>query len=1152
MYHIKIRYYFFLCFLFLPSHIFTQNRKLEFEHLTTKDGLSQSTVSCILQDSKGFMWFGTQDGLNKYDGYTFTIYQHDPDNPESITSSVIFEITEDSRGNLWIGTENGLDLFDRANNRFIHYQTNTNDQSILIGNDIRAIYEDSRNNLWLGTMGGGLILFDRENEKFIRYQHNESDPNSLSSNDINSVFEDSRKNLWIGSMQGDLDLFNRENEVFQQYYYNRKTGNSVLNIAGDRNGYLWVCTYRNGLYKLNYTNNGEFEFIEYLHDDNDVNSISSNAIFKVFEDSQGRFWVGTENEGLNLFDRENNRFIHYRIDPSIDNGLNNNSIWSINEDNAGNLWLGTYAGGLNMIPRYGRNFNNYKSNPLDMNSLSHNSVTCFFEDSKNNLWIGTDGGGLNLFNRERGTFTHYDRENSNISSNAVLSVLEDSRGNLWIGTWEGGLNLFDREHRNFIQYTNENSGLASNTIYSILEDKRGVLWVATFFGGLNYYDRNSNTFISYTSENNNLSDSYIKVVTEDPYGNLWMGGSLGLNLFTPESKMFYLYTSDEADDKSISPGAISSILCASDSVLWIGTTGGLNKFDRKNQSFIQYHVRDGLPNDVIKGIREDEEGNLWLSTNKGLSRLNPETGIFTNFDISDGLQGNEFYQCSHYKSKSGELFFGGVNGFTSFYPNNLIDNTYIPPVIITDFLIFSKPVGIGGDSPLKAHISEVEEIRLSYRHSVFSFEFAALNYIASRKNQYAYKLDGFDQDWNYIGTKHTATYTNIDPGRYIFRVKGSNNNGIWNEEGVSVKLLIIPPFWQTWWFRTISISFIILSLSFIYYLRVTQVSRRNIILAKQVEVRTKEINEQNLILVNQAEELNSTNTLLKERQQQIEERTKEINEQNLILVNRTEELNSTNTLLEERQKQIQEQTDELKTQRDQLSELNSVKDKLFSIIAHDLRSPFNTLKGFVDLILSRYENYNDQERKEMLGIISASTDNVYNLIDNLLSWARAQRGAIHFNPKTNNIVDLLNDNIVLIGNQAAAKNIKIEFTSYSKDIPIMIDKQMINIIIRNLLTNAIKFTHKDGKIVLNCTRENHSVIISVQDDGIGISEENKEKLFRNDLHFSSQGTNNETGSGLGLLLCKELIEKHNGKIWVESELNKGTTFFFNLPGINDV
>jgi len=1102
--------------LIFSLSVFAQSKNLQFEHLTTKDGLSQSTISCILQDSKGFMWFGTQDGLNKYDGYTFTIYQDNPGNPaNSIIGSSVFKIIEDNYGNLWIGTDGGLTQYKQADNIFIHYQHDENDPNSLGGNEVHAIQEDSRGNLWIGTKGGGLSLFDRDSEKFIQYQHDENDPNSLSSNDVYSVFEDSKNNLWIGSAHGDLDLFDRENNIFHHYYYKNKkiSNNEIWNITGDRDGNLWICTYRSGLYKMSFTNKGESEFSHYTHDANDVNSISGNCIFTVFEDSNGQLWVGTENEGLNLFDRENDKFIRFRQDAFDDNSLNNNSIWSIYEDKTGNLWFGTHAGGINLLPRYGGYFRHYKHNPGDRNSLSHNSVTSFYEDSGHNFWIGTDGGGLNLFNRENKTFMHYNRQNSNLGSNAVLSIFENSRGNLWVGTWEGGLNLFDRENGSFIKYTKENSNLNSNTIFSIIEDIRGVLWVGSFSGGISYFDENNDDFINYTPENSNLSDDQIRVITEDLYGNLWICGSLGLNLFNPVTETFILYKHDENNDKSLSKGYILSILEASDSTLWIGTAGGgLNKFDREMQSFTHYYVKDGLPNNTIKGIREDDKGNLWLSTNRGLSKFNPETEIFKNYDISDGLQDNEFYQCSHYKSHDGEMFFGGVNGFNAFYPKDLIDNPVIPPIIMTDFQIFNKPVKIGKDSPLQTHISETEEIKLSYKYDVVSFEFTALNFISSNKNQYAYKLDGFNPDWNYVGTRHNATYTNLDPGEYTFRVKGSNNDGLWNEEGTSIEIIITPPFWQTWWFKSITISLVVFIVLLIFYLKISQIRRRNIVLEGLVKERTKEINEKNTILVGQAEELNNTNTMLEERQQLIEK-----------------------------------QTDELIAQRDELYESNSVQDKLYSIIAHDLRSPFNALKGFTELIQTNYDSYDEEERKEMIGIISKSAERVYNLLNNLLNWTRSQRGKIQFNPTMTNIIKLINENIALVTDQAVNKNIEFKFESASEEVNLKIDPAIINVVIQNLLTNAIKFTNTNGIIKLNCNIKNNNVIVSIKDNGVGISEDNIKILFKRDIHFTNKGTNNETGTGLGLLLCKDFIEKHQGKIWLESEENKGTTFFISIP-----
>ncbi len=1076
-----------------PLSISAQDSDLTFEHITTRDGLSQSTITCILQDSKGFMWFGTQTGLNKYDGYTFTNYQDKPDDTTSILGSFIFRIIEDSNGNLWIGTEDGLNMFNQSGNNFVRYQHDVNDPSSLAGTEVRAIYQDNRGNLWVGTVHGGLNRFDRNSKKFIHYQHDENDPGSLSSNDICSIFEDSRNNLWIGSMYGDIDLYDRTNDIFRPLYYrNEKFSKDLIwNITGDREGNIWISTYRSGLYLVSLAGNGEHEIVHYTHDINNESSISGNYIFTVFEDSNGRLWVGTENEGLNLFDRNNGTFIHYRSDPFDDKSLNNNSIWSIYEDKTGNLWIGTHAGGINLLAKYGGYFGHYKNIPGKGNSLSHNSVTSFCEDSRGNFWIGTDGGGLNLFDRESKTFKSYNKENSGLGSETVLSIFEDSRGNLWVGTWEGGLNLFDRKSCSFKRYTKENSNLCSNSIFSILEDNRGVLWTGSFYGGLSNFDRNHNSFINYTPENSHIIDDQIRMILEDSYGNLWVCGASGVNIFDPETETFTTYKYDKNDNKSLSKGYVLSILEAVDSTLWIGTTSGLNKFDRQQQNFTHYHITDGLPDNVIKGIQEDGQGNLWLSTNRGLSRLDPGTGIIEKYDVSDGLQDNEFYQCSSYKSGNGELYFGGVNGFNVFNPEDIKGNPYIPPIVITDFQVFNKPVKIGKNSPLQAHISEAEIINLSYRQTVFSFEFTALNYISSDKNQYSYKMDGFDPDWNFAGTRHTASYTNLDPGKYTFRVKGSNNDGVWNTEGTSVKIVITPPFWKTWLFRITAITLLVLTIILIFYIRVRQVINRNVMLEEMVKERTNEINEKNSILQNQTEELTS--------------------------------------------------------QRDELDKSNSVKDKLFSIISHDLRSPFNTLKGFTNLIKSRYDGYSDEERKKMIGIINDSSDQVYCLLDNLLNWSRAQRGTLHFNPRMTNIVSLIDCRIGLMNFQAENKNILIEFDHQPEDIELEIDPDLIGVVIHNLLTNAIKFTTTGGKILVNSKIENNHLIISVRDNGVGISEDNAKKLFRNDAHFTSKGTDQEAGTGLGLLICKDFIEIHHGELWLESELNKGSAFFISLP-----
>ena len=1078
----------FLC----PLSNLAQKRDLKFEHFTTRDGLSQSAITCILQDSKGFMWFGTRNGLNRFDGYSFTNYLDNADDSTSIAGYSINCIVEDSRGNLWIGTDLGLNRFDQSCNRFIHYLHDENDSSSLDGVGVGAICEDSKGNLWIGNLGGNLDRFDYDKQTFIHYPYDQDLSSSLIM-DIRTLCEDTRGRLWIGTLNGDIIQFDLENNHFLPLFYmdEELDNNEIWDITVDKKGLVWICTYGNGLYQVSFPNEEEPEISRYTHDVMDPNSLTSNTVTSIFEDREGRLWVGTENEGLNLFDRQNERFIHYRSDPLYKESLNNNTILSIFEDNMGNLWIGTYAGGINMAGKYGGYFDHYMSIPGNNKSLSHNSVTSFLEDREGSLWVGTDGGGLNLYDREKGTFTHFNTSNSDISSDAVLSIFEDSMGRLWVGTWAGGLNLFDREHRHFILYNKENSNLASDNIFSILEDKRGVLWVGAYNGGLSYLDQTSNSFVNYTTKESDLIDVGVRMIFEDSYGNIVIGATSGISFFNPVTEVFTSYTHDDKNKQSLSNGEVLSIMESADSTLWVGAANGLNKFDRESGGFTSYYEKDGLPSNAIKGILVDKQGNLWLSTNRGISRFDPEKETFTNYDISDGLQENEFYQYSYYQSPGGTFYFGGVNGFNAFRPEDIKFNPKIPPVVFTDFRIFNRAVSMGKNSPLKSHISETDTIRLSYRQTFFSFGFTALNYISSEKNQYAWKLEGFDKEWIDGGSRHMASYTNIDPGTYTFKVKASNNDGIWNEEGSELTVMITPPFWKTLGFKIASILLLLMSIGLIYYLRVRQIIVRNKLLQKLVDQRTNELNEKNEILQNQA--------------------------------------------------------DELTAQRDQLHTSNAVKDKLFSIISHDIRSPFNSLNGFIELINMKYDEYTDEKKKEMLGIISGSAKNVYTLLDNLLSWSRSQRGTIKFNVQATEVASLISSKIELLRYLALEKNIRLEPACSLGEIVVELDPDLIAVVIQNLLTNAIKFTHQDGKIQVDCRLESENLIISVSDNGVGISEENLEKLFSSDTNFTTRGTKSEKGTGLGLIVCKDFVDIHHGQIWVESVTGKGSTFFIRLP-----
>jgi ligand-binding sensor domain-containing protein/signal transduction histidine kinase len=1107
--------------------ICAQNLNMQFSHITVKEGLSSPNIYCFYKDKEGFLWLATENGLNKYNGYNFVAYKSVKENPYSISSNYMRSIVGSRDGNLWIGTSNGLNYYDRDKDLFNHYFFHKNDSITLTSSDIYSIAVDKEENLWLATDGGGLYFFNTLSKTYTSHRHISMDPGSISSNRIYFVYADRQGRLWIGTWEGMLDLFDNERKQFIHYTLSDKlkpklNHGQIRGILEDQKGDLWISTFGSGIYRLTEDTNGKFSIRNFCHDPNDVNSLANDNTSRIIEDHGGGLWIGTENGGLDFLNTKDLKFKHFRAEGLEEASLSGNSIWSLFQDNFDNLWVGTYESGINLSKASKSTFSHFKNISCDEQSLSYNTVSSFFEDRSNNIWIGTDGGGLNLFNRKNGTFKRYNTKNSNLSSNAVLSVFEDSKSNLWIGTWQGGLNLFNRHTGYAKRFTSENSGLGCNNIISINEDKSGTLWVGTFWGdgGMSYFDTKQSKFVTYTKENSGLSNNSILTIVNGNDGKLFVGTVEGFNILDPVNRTFKKYFSETNNPTSLSHNTVYSILVARDSSIWLGTYDGLNKFDPKTGLFKRYFVKDGLPGSNISGIEEDAEGNLWLSTDNGISKLNPRTQIFRNYDVSDGLQGYRFYRCSHYKSRNGEIYFGGANGFNVFDPSKIRDVEIKPPVYLTGFKIFNKPVIIGAKgSPLQKNITETQQIELSYKYSAFTFEFAALYYSSPEKIRYAYKLEGFDNDWNYVGNERTATYTNLNPGKYTFRVKVPFNNGICNEEGTSVRVIIIPPFWMAWWFKVLMIFTLSLILLGIYAFRVRTINQRNKMLAKVVDNRTRELKQKNNLMKQQSLELNETNTLLEERQQQIEEQTEK-------LMFQKEELQQVNM---------------------ELNELNATKDKFFSIIAHDIKNPFNSILGFSDLLLNNFTDWTDEKKLQIIRIIYDSSQSLFELLDNLLQWSRSQRGMIEFDPVTMELNQLINGAIYLLKDSAAAKKIEIKTDFLESGIYLSADIRMIDAIFRNILSNAIKFTYPGGAIQIRTGIHDNYAIAEISDNGMGMSDEIKAKLFRIDAQQTSVGTNDEKGSGLGLILVKEFITKHDGSIEVESTLGKGSTFNIKIP-----
>lgn len=833
-----------------------QPRPVTFEHISLEEGLSQSAVTCILQDRQGFMWFGTYDGLNKFDGYDFVVYKHDLQNPHSLSDNTIQALFEDSAGMLWIGTREGLCRFDPGYEKITRYLHNPNDPHSLSHNTVTAICESRHGNatvLWVGTQGGGLNRFDPESQRFVRYQRDANNPASLSSNQVRSLhvsYQDNVTTLWIGTFNGlnRLVLSTENNgqnaEVsFVRYRHDPNnpqslSDNRIWSIAEESNGVLWLATFGGG---LNRFDPDAQSFTRFLHDPKDPASLSNNTVRPILiSQRDSTIWIGTSG-GLEKFETQRQRFIHHQHDETNPGSLSNDDVWSLYEDQSGALWIGTYGGGLNKFSPAKEKFIHVRHDPLNPKSLGYNMVMAIHEaraGDKTTLWIGTGGGGLYEYDASREQFIAYRHDPTDpmsLSSNGVAAIYQDHQGTLWIGTGVG-LNKMLPGHKRFKRYlhdpANPNS-ISENGVSTIVETHHGgksFLWIGTGSAGLNRFDPQTGRFQRFQhnpEDSTSLSNDRIYALYVEPEANgnsrsLWIGTDAGLNQLVLDEAAFSTngaslapvrftrYRQDSANPKSLSNNRIFSIYADPDSInesLWVGTWGGgLNRLNRRTGEFTYFTEKDGLPNNVIYGILGDGEHNLWLSTNSGLSKLvlseaegfNPATGMFRNYDVDDGLQSKEFNQGAYFKSRAGEMFFGGINGFNRFYPSRVRDNPYAPPIVLTAFEKFDKLV------PLEKAITASDKVKLTYRDSFFSFTFAALDYTNPRKNQYAYKLDGFDEDWIYSGTRRYASYTNLDGGEYIFRVKGSNHDGVWNEEGASIKIIVTPPFWKTWWFLSLA------------------------------------------------------------------------------------------------------------------------------------------------------------------------------------------------------------------------------------------------------------------------------------------------------------------------------------------------------------
>ncbi len=813
-----------LLLLALHSSPAFSKKSMRFRRFTIEDGLSQSTVETIVQDREGYMWFGTEDGLNRFDGYEFKIFRNDPDDPHSISNNNIWCLFVDWDGFMWAGTySTGLNRYDHETGTFTRYLHDPEDQNSISSNYIRSITQDDSGNMWIGTRTGGVNLLEPGSGKFKRYTYDKDSENSIPSNSVRSIVPDSGGILWIATNRG-FCRFDTLNDVFTHYRAGDRTSSSLVqdnvrHILKERSGILWIST-SGGLSRFDPESG---QFVNYVHDDDDPGSLSLNNLRDVYEDRRGQLYVGTTTGGLCLYDREKQSFTVFRNDPTDPRSLGRNSIRAICEDRSGLLWLGHSGGGLSVYDPVAARFQHYLHDPADPNSLSDTILWAISQGPSGDIWFGTNTGDLDRYYRSTGEYRHYSHipeKRPDGRKGYIRNLFWDDADMLWLCSSLNGLYRLNPEDDSYILFQNDPddpNSIGQNQIRSILQDKDGEMWFSTRYGGFDHYDPATGAFTHFRSspgDPGSISSDQTTRLQQDSKGIFWLGTADGLNRISfsrntndpsaapvsiADISRFY---HDPSDPQSLSHSYILAVYEARSGDMWFGTMQGLSRLrkeDRDRPVFAKYFMKDGLPNDVIYSILEDSGGNLWLSTNYGISRFDPEAETFKNFDVRDGLHGNEFNTGTFCSTEEGTFIFGGVDGASEFHPDSLRDSSFNPPVILTGFNIFDKP------AELDRSISNTEEITLSYKDNYFSFEFASLDYSKPDRNRFEYILEGLDREWTNAGTRHFAGYTRVDPGKYVFKVRGTNGDGVWSEHLASVRIIITPPFWKTWWFITLVI-----------------------------------------------------------------------------------------------------------------------------------------------------------------------------------------------------------------------------------------------------------------------------------------------------------------------------------------------------------
>jgi ligand-binding sensor domain-containing protein/signal transduction histidine kinase len=1132
-----------LCF-FIPSTSIAQGvQDLKFKHYSIEQGLSQVGANDIIQDQEGYIWVATQEGLNRFDGYSFKIFKNNPADSGTISNGFVQCLYRDKQDHLWAGTlGGGLSLYHPQTEGFTHFQHDIPSPQSLSNNFVYAIYQDSKNQLWIGT-DAGLNLLKNDGKGFEHFIQEPGNVHSLSDNRVRTIYEDQAGHLWIGTLGG-LNLMQEDGRSFVRFVNNPNDSRSLLDndvfkILEDKQHRFWVATRGGGLNLLD-RKTGSFTY--FIADKKDTHSLSNNDVYDIAEDQNGKLWVGTA-QGLCIMDPQTNRFTRFYINPAYPSSLSNDYILKILRDRSGNFWIGTYGGGINFFDAGTQAFSHYSHDNENPGSLSENILWGIFQDKQNRIWVGTENG-LNLLEPGKSSFVRFFSEPGNeqsLSHNHVRNIYQDNKNRVWIAT-ANGLNLYNEKKktfRRFLHNPDDPTSISGNFILTIFQDNENNIWVGTRESGLNCFNPYTEKFTHYLYDEHDpesISNNRINSVLQDKQNRLWFATSEGICLYNPQSKKFTRYQHNNSNVHSLGNSNVRQLFQDTRGRLWVATTGGLNLFNPNSGSFTFWDESSGLSNNFVYGILEDGHGNLWISTNKGINKFNPETEKFTWYDKEDGLLDDEFNLNSFFKDHlTGQMYFGGISGLSIFHPDSLRDNTDIPPVVLTGFQLFNKPVPISDTTILKNSLAHTKEIILTHQENVFAFEFSALNYRQAEKNQFAYKLEPFNKDWIFTDYKdRKAVFTNIPPGEYVFRVKASNDDGYWNVKGTSIKVIIMPPWWLTWWAKTLWVGFFACFLTLAYRVRISALKAQQRKLQLQVEERTTELKDTNEELIQSQKEISVQREELAAQNEELIQSQEETSAQRDLLAQQNQALTEAKTIIEQHNENLEA---EVAKRTQELVEYNQQLEQFAFISAHNLRGPVARILGLGKLLELEIDDV--EKRQQIYPKLILTTKELDDVVKDLNLILEIKKNTTSSTEPIN-----LSTAILRVSNnleqEISNTNTSIT-TNFTQCEIVYAVKPYLDSILYNLISNAIKYRHPSRTPVIHIKTEkiDKGICVSVTDNGLGVDlRQFGDKIFTLNQRFHLH----VEGKGMGLYLVKTQILAMGGRIEVESEVEKGTTF----------